>query len=284
MPKIEARTDKLQQAHERLTEAVESIVTGDDWARMLKTAAKFHRYSFNNQLLIFCQRPDATQVAGFLRWKSLGRSVRKGEKGIQILAPCRYKTKIEDGSGEEQTLYQLRGFRIVHVFDISQTDGEDLDLNLVRPKLLNGEAPEGLWDALVTQATDAGFDVVRTQRGSANGYCDFLGKEIGVRPELSDLQALKTLIHELSHALLHSEGATSREIAEVEVESAAYIVLDALSLSSDSYSFPYVARWSNGDVELVKASAERSISCARAILEGLDEGVTETTARLEHGS
>lgn len=87
MSKTEPPTSKLQQAHERLTEAVTSIVTGDDWKRMLATAAKFHNYSFNNQLLIFLQRPDATHVAGFNRWKALGRMVRKGEKGIQILAP-----------------------------------------------------------------------------------------------------------------------------------------------------------------------------------------------------
>jgi hypothetical protein len=80
------RTDKLKAAHERLTQAVESIVTGDDWRRMLKVASKFHRYSFNNQMMIFCQRPDATLVAGYRRWLELGRQVRKGEKGIVIFA------------------------------------------------------------------------------------------------------------------------------------------------------------------------------------------------------
>lgn len=119
-------TDALRKAHERLETAVTQIVSGDDWRRTLKVASSFHRYSFNNHLLIFSQRPDATLVAGFRKWLQLGRHVRKGEKGIAILAPCKYKTKIEDDDGEEQTLQQIRGFRVVYVFDISQTDGEPL--------------------------------------------------------------------------------------------------------------------------------------------------------------
>jgi hypothetical protein len=151
-------TDKLRAAHDKLQDAVAEIASGDDWKRMLKVASKFHRYSFNNHLMIFLQRPDAMVVAGFNRWKSLGRFVKKGEKGIAIFAPCRYKTKVETDAGEEQTVQQIRGFRVVHVFDISQTEGDDLpDLDAVRPKLLDADAPEGIWDALVAQAEAAGL-------------------------------------------------------------------------------------------------------------------------------
>jgi antirestriction protein ArdC len=174
-------TDKLRAAHDKLQHAVAEIASGDDWKRMLKIASKFHRYSFNNHLMIFLQCPDATVVAGFNRWKSLGRFVKKGEKGIAIFAPCRYKTKVETDDGEEKTMQQIRGFRLVHVFDISQTEGEDLpDLDAVRPKLLDADAPEGIWDALVAQADAAGFEVTRNRRGSENGYCDFLKKQIAV--------------------------------------------------------------------------------------------------------
>ncbi len=170
MTKTENRDDKLRAAHDKLQEAVAEIVSGDDWKRMLKVASKFHRYSFNNHLMIFLQRPDATVVAGFNRWKSLGRFVKKGEKGIAIFAPCKYKTTIEDESGDEQVIHSIRGFCIVHVFDISQTEGDELpDLDAVRPKLLDADAPEGIWDALVSQAEAAGFEVVRHRRGSENG-------------------------------------------------------------------------------------------------------------------
>ncbi len=118
-------------------------------------------------MLIFLQRPDATVVAGFNRWKSLGRFVKKGEKGIAIFAPCKYKTKIETDDGDEKMMQQIRGFRVVHVFDISQTEGDELpDLDAVRPKLLDADAPEGMWDALVTQADASGFEVIRNRRGA----------------------------------------------------------------------------------------------------------------------
>jgi antirestriction protein ArdC len=170
------------------------------------------------------------------------RFVKKGEKGIAIFAPCKYKPKVETEDGDEKTLQQIRGFRVVHVFDISQTEGEELpDLDAVRPKLLDGDAPEGIWDALACHAGSNGNEVIRHQRGNENGYCDFLKKQIAVRPDASPAQAVKTLIHELGHALLHAEGPiTSREVAEVEVESVAFIVCDALGLDSGEYSFPYV--------------------------------------------
>ena len=266
--KSETRSDKLRAAHDKLQDAVAEIASGDDWKRMLKVASNFHRYSFNNHLMIFLQRPDATLVAGFRKWKTMGRSVKRGEKGIAIFAPCKYRTKIEDDDGEEKTLQQIRGFRVVHVFDISQTEGEEIpDLDAVRPKLLDGDSPEGIWDALVAQAETAGFEVIRDQKRTENGYCDFLKKEIAVRPDVTPAQGLKTLVHELAHALLHGDHVVrTREIQEVEVESVAYIVCDALGLDSGGYSFAYVARWSDGRSELMRDTAERVTSCSKAIL------------------
>jgi hypothetical protein len=161
---------------------------------------------------------------------------------------------------------------LVYVFDIAQTEGDELpDLDAVRPKLLSGDAPVELWDALVSQANAAGYEVIRETKGNANGYCDFLNKRIAVRPDVEPLQAVKTLVHELAHALLHGgDVKPSREVAEVEVESVAYVVLDALGLASDDYSFPYVAQWSGGDAEVIRMAGERAIACARNILDGLE--------------
>ena len=271
--------DKVRAAHDKLQSAVTEIVSGDDWRRMLKVASNFHRYSFNNHLMIFLQRPDATLVAGFHKWKSMGRFVKKGEKGIAIFAPCKYRTKIES-DGEEQTLQQIRGFRVVYVFDISQTEGDEIpDLDAVRPKLLDGDAPEGIWDVLVAQASAAGFDVIRAQKRSENGYCDFMNKEIAVRPDVAPAQAVKTLVHELAHALLHGDEVfRSREIQEVEVESVAYIVCDAIGLDTSDYSFAYVARWSEGSTDLLKETGERVISCAKQILAALEEPRSQVLA------
>lgn len=276
--KTESRNDKLRAAHDKLQQAVAEIASGDDWKRMLQVAARFHRYSANNILLLALQKPDATLVAGYRRWQELGRQVKRGEKGLAILAPCRYRSKVENERGEEETLESIRGFKVVHVWDYSQTNGEPIeDLDAVRPKLLDADAPEGIWDALVTQANGAGFEVIRNQRGSENGYCDFINKQIAVRPDVSGAQAVKTLIHELGHALLHSEELLkSKEVAEVEVESVAYIVCDAIGLDSGDYSFAYVARWAEGSSDLVKLTAERAIGCAKEIVSCLE--VAETAA------
>lgn len=168
------------------------------------------------------------------------------------------------------------------MYDVSQTEGEEIpDLDAVQPRLLDGDAPAGIWNALVTQASDAGFEVVRERRHNENGYCDFLNKQIGVRPDASPTQAVKTLVHELAHGLLHGHDVTRpllhghdvtrpREIQEVEVESVAYMVCDALGLDASDYSFAYVVRWSDGFVELIKDTAERVVECARGILKGLE--------------
>ena len=223
----------------------------------------------HNQLLIFTQMPVATLVAGYRAWQRLGRQVRRGEKAIAILAPCVHRTKVEDQDGDERELRSLRGFRVAYVFDVSQTDGEPLeDLEAIRPQLLDGDAPEGIWDALATVARGAGFEVVRHRRRHENGYCDLVNKVIAVRPDVTGAQAVKTLVHELAHALLHGDRvARSRELAEVE--SVAYVVCGALGLDTGDYSFAYVARWSHGAVELVTETAERVLGCAKRILDGL---------------
>ena len=119
----------------------------------------------------------------------------------------------------------------------------------------------------MAQAHAAGFEVIRDRRHGENGYCDFSHKQIAVRPDVAPAQAVKTLVHELAHAFLHGDDVVrSREIQEVEVESVAYIVCDALGLDTGDYSFAYVARWSDGFVELTKDTAERVIGCAKGIL------------------
>ena len=164
----------------------------------------------------------------------------------------------------------------MHVFDISQTEGDDIpDLDAWRLKLLDGDAPDGIWDALVAQTNDAGFDVVRDRQRSENGYCDFLNKQIAVRADVGPAQAVKTLVQELAHALPHGdEVVRTREIQEFEVESVAYVVCDALRLDTSDYSFAYVSRWSDGLAELVKDTGERVIRCAKEILGGLERGAS----------
>ena len=150
------------------------------WTNWLRTAARFHHYSFGNTIAIWMQRPDATRVAGYRTWQSLGRQVRKGEHGIQILAPLTRRgeqpdpdstntdpqrtdttqatTQAGDGPAGDPSARQIVGVRIAYVFDYAQTDGEPLpDLRAIAPSLLRGQAPEHLWDGLARQVAEAGF-------------------------------------------------------------------------------------------------------------------------------
>lgn len=264
-------TDKVRQLQSELEATVAALVTGDDWQAMLQTASKFHKYSAGNVMLIMRQAPDATRVAGYRTWQSLGRQVRKGEHGIRVLAPCRYKTTDKE-TGDERMV--VRGFTTATVFDIAQTDGDELP-DMIRPELLEGQAPEGMWDALAKQVASAGFMLERGDCGSANGCTDFTSRTVKVRADVGMAQACKTLAHELAHITL-GHGAQlvtgCRGVLEVEAESVAYIVAQAAGMATSTYSAPYVAHWSGGDVTTVRKTAEHVVTAAAAILAALLTG------------
>jgi antirestriction protein ArdC len=264
------RSDRLASAHADLVTAVESLTSGDDWQRMLEMASRFHRYSANNVFLIMLQQPDATRVAGYRAWQSMDRQVRKGERGIRILAPCQYRYKVTDDDGTETSHVGIRGFTTATVFDVSQTDGEDLPD--IRPELLEGDDVAGLWDALSAQVKKAGYTVERGDCNGANGRTDHGVHTVRVRNDVSDAQAAKTLAHELAHVLLHPDTAAyfqCRGRSEVEAESVAYLVCHAAGLATDGYSWPYLAHWSDGNAEVVQETAGRVLEAARSILAGL---------------
>ncbi|HET9733518.1 MAG TPA: ArdC-like ssDNA-binding domain-containing protein [Acidimicrobiales bacterium] len=269
-----AAADRLRELHTQLETAFADLVSSDDWARMLAVAARFHHYSPANVMLILHQRPDASRVAGYRAWQSVGRQVRRGEHGIAILAPCTYAGHHDDDEaepGNEEPRRVLRGFKVAHVFDLAQTEGDPLPD--VRPALLDGHAPAGLWEALAAQVTAAGFTLERGDCRPANGRTDYTIRTVTVRDDVSDAQAAKTLAHELAHVLLH-DGTEyvlgCRGLVEVEAESVAYIVASASGLATDAYTVPYVAHWADGNSNAVKATAERVISTAHAILSAID--------------
>lgn len=282
--KKQARTEKLEALHTQMTDGLAELVAGDGWAAMLATAARFHRYSLNNVMLIQMQRPDATRVAGFGKWKELGRTVRKGETGIAILAPATYRAtsaptaaeptpaaEVPEPRDEEGTAARvLRGFTIAHVFDVSQTDGDELPD--VRPTLLAGERPHELWDALAAQVAAAGYRLREGNCKPANGLTRFGDRVVVVRDDLEGLQQTKTLAHELAHVLLHDPATFTgtREQAEIEAESVAYIVCQASGITTAEYTLPYVAGWAGGDVEKVKATAARVLATARRVLDTIE--------------
>jgi hypothetical protein len=247
---------------------------------MLAVASRLHRYSARNIFLIHAQRPDATRVAGFHRWRTLGRHVRRGESGIAILAPCVYRAKEvnqADDADAAPAASVLRGFKVAYVFDESQTDGPPLPD--VRPRLLIGQDTARLWSGLAAQVAGAGYTVQRGYCHGANGVTDFAAHTVRVRADVDELQATKTLCHELAHALMHGpeHDVVASNVAEVEAESVAYVVCQAAGMATTDYSLPYLARWSRGDVGLITATTERVLTTARTVLAGLgiDAGAAE---------
>lgn len=281
MPAAQAasRADAVQDLLGDLHAGVVALTEGDEWRRFLDVARRFHRYSFLNTLAILVQRPDATRVAGYRRWQQLGRQVRRGERGIRILAPVTARQQAstpEDAPGaapdgtEEQRVV-LRGFRVARVFDVSQTDGEPLPEPPVRA--LAGDAPVGLVDDLRRLIEREGFAyAVDTLPGhpGAYGVTDYDARTVTVRPDLAPAQQAKTTAHELGHVLLHHPADDlGRERREVEAESVAYVVCAAHGLPTDAYSLGYVAGWSGGDLDVVRATGERVLACARRVLDSL---------------
>lgn len=292
-----ARTPEQKQADldlalERLRDGVESLRSGGGWQSWLDFASRMPNYSMNNQLLILVQRPDASMVASYGTWKSMGRHVRRGETGLRILAPNTRRSAPPDPdicvSGEESqrdrstTITSARyvtGYRTVSVFDVSQTDGPPLP-EPERAVLLDGQAPEGLWDSLAQQVIDAGFVLSRVPDAvsiaGANGMTDFGARTVKVRSDVSDAQAAKTLAHELGHVLLHDPAADPawqspcRGAKEVEAESVAYVVTGHCGMDSSNYTFAYVAGWADqASSDVLAATAQRVRASAQTIITAL---------------
>jgi antirestriction protein ArdC len=274
----EAKAERLTQLHAQLAAGVENGVNGEDWQTMLAAAARFHSYSWRNCLLILSQMPTATRVAGYRTWEAMGRQVRKGERGIAVIAPVVYRNAEEERAEdvEDSPTSGIRGWKIEHVFDVSQTDGDPLpDIEPVR---LDGEAPEGFWDGLAAQVEANGFELLRETptHAGALGEMDRSAATVRVKDDLAPAQACKTLAHELAHIELgHGtrDCTDPRSRAEVEAESVAYVVAMASGLDTSNYSLPYVAGWAEPgtEAEVMADTAERVITTARRILAELPD-------------
>lgn len=264
--------DKMQELMEKLEQGVKDVFRSDQYKEYLTVMSKFYNYSFNNVLLIAMQKPDASLVAGFSAWKNhFGRHVKKGEKGIKIMAPISRKVKIEekeesgtntsggetaeDPDKEKKTRNVITGFKVVSVFDISQTEGKELP-EYYGAKELSGYVEDytDLFAAIrETSPVPVGFEDIP---GEAHGYYHQIEKRIALQEEMSELQNIKTLIHETAHARLHAIDLAAPEeeradqpdqsTREVQAESVAYVVCQYFGLDTSDYSFAYVAGWSSG--------------------------------------
>ena len=242
---------RKDEALERLTTGIAQLTNSETWSAWLRTQARFHQYSFSNSLLILVQHPTATRVAGFQTWRQLGRMVRRGEHAIWILAPITRRVAAEaDSETSDASTRVVATFRPVPVFDVEQTEGEPLPEVCNR---LTGEDPEGAYAGLLTVAESIGFTVEdHVFDGETNGDCTPQLQRIRVELNLAPAHRVKTLAHELAHALLHVD-ATDRGLKELEAESVAFVVCHAIGIASDNWSFGYVAGWAGGGDEAIAA-------------------------------
>ncbi|MDD5038276.1 MAG: ArdC-like ssDNA-binding domain-containing protein [Dehalococcoidales bacterium] len=262
----EVKERKIDEVLKRLKEGVSDIQESDNFKQFLLTMSKFHDYSIGNLILITIQKPEATRVAGFKTWRDLGRWVKKGEKGIAILAPCfppkEKKTETEKAEEEEAEIeVSPVYFKVVHVFDVSQTDGEPLPEFEVPS--LTGEANEELFEKTMALTSMQGLDVSFESRPYQDPAIKgtYSGKSIWVKPEESRAQQLKTLLHEVAHYYTESVFRIPRRDAETIAESVAFTIGAHFGFDSGIRSFSYVALWAEDRKVLeVNLTAIRKVS------------------------
>ena len=289
--------EKIKEITDRLEQGIQDLFDSDRFKEYLQVMSKFHNYSFNNTLLIAMQKPDATLVAGYNSWKNLfGRQVARGAKGIKVLAPSPYKVKREvdkidpqtqkpvigkDGKPvKEETEITVPAFKVVSVFDVSQTEGKELPTIGVDELTGDVEQYADFFKA-TEQASPAPVGFEKIESG-AKGYYSQTEKRIAINEGMSELQNLKTLIHEIAHAKLHDIDLNApakeqadrpdRRTREVQAESIAYAVCQHYGLDTSDYSFCYVAQWSSGrELAELKASLEKIRSTASELIKEIDK-------------
>ena len=302
-----SQADKVVEITDRLEQGIKELFESEKYKNYLKVMSRFHNYSFNNTLLIAMQRPNATYVAGYTSWeRNFGRHVRKGEKGIRILAPSPYKIekdveKIDpktrkpivgqDGQPlKERVQVTIPAYKVTTVFDIAQTEGKELP-EIVTDLKEDVEDYGRFLDAIV-ETSPVPVEFVQ-MGGSIHGYFNLEDRRIAIREGMSQQQTLKTCIHETAHAILHDrDSGTEKDnmpdshTKEVQAESVAYTVCQHFGIDTSDYSFGYVAGWSKGrELEELKASMntirKTAADIINSIQKNLDKAKEQTMEKVQ---
>ena len=296
----EKPAEKLKEITDRLEQGIAELFDSERYREYLKVMSKFHNYSFRNTVLIAMQKPDASLLAGFSAWKNnFERNVMRGQKGIKIIAPSPYKIKQEmqkidphtqkpiigkDGKPvTEEKEITIPAYKVVSVFDVSQTEGKELPDIAVDELTGDVDRYKDFFAALEkTSPVPIAFENIE---GGSHGYYHLEDKRIAINEGMSELQTLKTAIHEIAHAKLHDidlnapkdeQPRVDRRTREVEAESVAYTVCQHYGLDTSDYSFGYVAGWSSGrELSELKSSLETIRSAAAEIINSIDANFAE---------
>ena len=286
--------DRVKEITDQLEAGIHDLFESERYQQWLTTMSRFHNYSLNNTMLIAMQKPEATLVAGYTAWqKQFGRQVQKGEKGIKILAPAPYKEMVEmdkidpdtrlpvlDENGDpvkEEQEVTRPAYKVVSVFDVSQTDGKELPTIGVNELTGDVERYEQFFEALkLSCPVPMEFENIQ---GGAKGYYHQTDKRIAIQEGMSQLQTVKTAIHEMAHQKLHSmENDLTKNSKEVEAESVAYTVCQHFGIDTSDYSFGYIAGWSEGkETPELKASLQTIRNAAKEMINDIEGHLLELT-------
>ena len=289
----EKQAEQLKEITDKLEQGVSDVFSSDNYKQFLDTMAKFPRYSVNNNILIMMQKPDAQMCQSFTGWKEMGRFVKKGEKGIKILAPAPYtiqreQTKLDDRGnpmldkdGEpimESVEIKVNAFKVVSTFDVSQTEGKELP-TLGVDELTGGVDGYGTFMEALKEVCPVPMTFENIE-GGAKGFYSQTEKRIAIQEGMSEAQTVKTAIHEMAHQKLHAienhGSKQTRGSKEVEAESVAYTVCQHYGIDTSDYSFSYVAGWSEGkEMPELKASLDTIRRAASEMITAIDEKVEE---------
>ena len=309
--KGKTKDEYMKEITDKLEAGVRGVLDSENYKSYLTSMSKFHTYSFRNTMLIFLQKPDASLVAGAGKWQSeFERTRKQGERGLKILAPNFYKVKkrvpkkdpdtgepIKDKEGktvmDEQEI-TVPDYRVVSVYDVSQTEGKELPEAHV--DMLSGDV-EQFQDLQAALERSSPYSIsIEPILDGAKGRCFYLEQRIAVNEGMSELQTLKTAIHEVAHARLYEKNSHLAEdkqpdkaTREVQAESVAYAVCQYWGLDTSDYSFGYIANWSSGrDLKELQASLETIRAAANDLINEMEihllELQQERQAQQEHAA
>ena len=306
MAEKQTNKDRMREIVDSIENGIKELFESDKYRKYLATMSRFHRYSVNNTMLIYMQRPDATHVAGFNKWRDqFGRNVLKGEKGIRIIAPTPYKKKVEeiktdpetnapvlDADGKaiiEEKEIRIPMFKVVSVFDVSQTAGKPLP-QLAADLSGNVQQYEVFMEAL-RRASPVPMEIKPVARDT-DGFFSIKAQSITIRAGMSEVQTVCAAVHEIAHAKLHDyehmteladdgetilvPGEKSRNTEEVEAESISYAVCQYYGIETGENSFGYIATWSKGkELKELRASLETINKTASELITDIDRHFAE---------
>jgi antirestriction protein ArdC len=272
------RTPEQRQAEREallatVADKIDTLTSSGEWAAYLRFLGSFRHYSFNNTLLILVQCPHASHVAGYRTWQQHSRQVRKGEKGIKIIGySTKKRTDVDQETGEE-TITRIPSFPVLTVFDVSQTEGDELPSDGFA--LPTGNDRHGVEQLVSDWLTRGGWNI-ETERigGGVNGYTDHKAHRVALNETLEPAGRVAVLLHEAAHVVLHAELEPTeyqqhRGIYETEAESAAFVLASLLGVPADEKSIPYIAGWSSADRALIEANAANVRRAVNTIAAGI---------------